>query len=200
MKSARSVSACLCLAGLLVGAGAAAQPDPGAAPAGRESRYARVGLSGGLSASFVKPDFSVPGFRASDAGGLGVRIGYRSHEHLGFDFLFDWVSPIDVESKIDPRQGEVEMFFLSGMAKLYPFTGSLQPYLGAGLGMLIVRRDLPGLSRTGAPLAGRFGGGVDMYVNENVLLNLEAVYVPPFDGVFRDLDFALFQLGLQYRF
>ena len=84
--------------------------------------------------------------------------------------------------------------------RLFPWTGRVQPYAAAAAGLLVGDRDTAsGKSDTDQSAMGRFGGGVDFYLTERVVFEVEAVYVVPFDEL-DDYPHALFGGGLQYRF
>ena len=56
-----------------------------------------------------------------------------------------------------------------------------------------------GVSEMGEDFAARFGGGVDVYLNRNLVFALDTSYVLP-TGDVDGLDHVAFSLGLQYRF
>ena len=87
-------------------------------------------------------------------------------------------------------------------------TGRYQPYLLVGAGVMTADttlRDTVGLppSATGTEsdeaFVMRFGGGIDLYATENVVVTLEADYVYPF-GSLDDLRYVTIGWGVQYRF
>lgn len=194
-----------CLTLLLLAAPAAAQ-DAGepAADDAPPSVYARNGVYIGMGAHYAAEDFSGVGRSVDDSWGLGGRLGYRSHPNLSFDFVFDWVEGFDVSS---PNSGDVEAYLATGNARVHLLTGRFQPYLNVGFGMLIMDVGARGVTGRGdgkseeQAVAGRFGGGLEIYATENAVLNLEAVYVPPLeDDPIDDLDFALFGVSVLWRF
>jgi hypothetical protein len=52
---------------------------------------------------------------------------------------------------------------------------------------------------SGAAFAIRAGGGVDVYLNERIAINMEATYVVPVTRVTR-LDYLSLGISLQYHF
>ena len=80
---------------------------------------------------------------------------------LAGEIVYDWVAPFDVDLA-GSEVGEVDMNFVSMNARWFPFTGVAQPFLSAGVGLLVVRRDLVGFEETDWVSAGRFGGGLDV--------------------------------------
>jgi opacity protein-like surface antigen len=57
----------------------------------------------------------------------------------------------------------------------------------------------PQASERTVDFALRFGGGVDFYLTENILVSAEASYLMP-TGKLDNLDYYSLGLGLQYRF
>ncbi len=90
--------------------------------------------------------------------------------------------------------------------KAYALTGRYQPYLLAGGGVMTVEvetNDTTGLgtndTETATNIALRFGGGLDFYATERIVLTLGVDYVLPF-GDLEDLDYVSIGWGLRYRF
>jgi len=195
MGASPRASIALILAAVL--AGPALADDPGGATAAGD--YARPHVYAGLGGHYALADFGIPGVRADDGQGLSARVGYRSHPNLGFDLNFDWVSPAALRGASGARIGEVESYVVTGNVKLYPFTGRIQPFLSAGVGLLAIRTESRFGSRTQVPVGGRFGAGVDVYLDRHFALSVEGVYVPPLDSRIDDLPFALVGGNLQYH-
>jgi outer membrane protein W len=85
---------------------------------------------------------------------------------------------------------------------LYPFKGALQPFLLVGVGLTHAEFDDKlglGLSVEDEAFAARFGVGVDIYITERVLMNIDADYVMPTGNV-EDFDYVGVRWGFQYRF
>jgi opacity protein-like surface antigen len=195
MAASRRASIVLALVAVL--AGAALADDPGGTSGAGDG--ARPHVYVGLGGHCALPDFGLPGVRADDGQGLSARVGYRSHPNLGFDLVFDWVSPYALRNPSGARIGEVESHAVTGNVKLYPFTGRIQPYLTAGVGLLAIRSESRFASRTQLPVGGRFGAGVDVYLDPHLALSVEGVYEPPLDSRIDDLPFALVGGNLQYH-
>lgn len=186
--------------GVGVGEEHAAEAGDPAADAEPGSVYAREGPYVGVGGHFAAENFDVArAFAVRDSGGVGARVGYRSHPNLAGEIVYEWISPFDVELA-GRGYGEVEMHFVSMNARWLPLTGRVQPFLSAGVGLLVVERDFVLSDETDTPAAGRFGGGVDLYLSPRLVLSAEAVYVPPFDEPVRELDFVIVGASLAFRF
>jgi hypothetical protein len=55
------------------------------------------------------------------------------------------------------------------------------------------------VNTSGDNFAARFGGGLDFYVDPNIVITLDSSYVLP-TGDAEDLDHVTISLGIQYRF
>ena len=189
----------------LAAAGASAQgTDPYDAP--REVPIERDGsdeLSGfyvGLGGTFSLENFDLPSrFETDNSAGLNARIGYQSNETLAAELVFDWVAPYDVRL-LGNKVGDVEMALIAFNLKFLLADGPIEPFVQAGIGLLIVERNFPGFHRTNLPAAGRFGGGVDFHLGRRVVVSAEAAYVPPFGDATSELDFVLFGGHLRLLF
>ena len=84
---------------------------------------------------------------------------------------------------------------MTGNAKGYPLLGRVQPYGVAGVGLLSFtqKRDAD------LGFVARIGGGVDLYLSEAVVVDLEIVYLLP-AGSLDDYQFTTFTVGIQYRY
>jgi len=171
--------------------------DPDAEPG---SPWAREGPYVAVGGHFAAENFDVArAFSVRDGGGASARIGYRSHPNLAGELVYEWMAPFDVELA-GRDYGEVEMHFVSLNARWLPLTGRVQPFLSAGVGLLVVERDFVLFDETDTPAAGRFGGGVELHLSRRLVLSAEAVYVPPFDEPVQELDFVLVGASLALRF
>jgi hypothetical protein len=174
----------------------------GNSPAGEMNRHlASLGYAG----TDVKLDLD---------GSLGVngQVGYRFHPHFSAEFQFEWLAGFDgdaSESTLAPgsfADVSIEPWVLTGSLKGYLLTGRYQPYLSVGAGIMTVREKLDddtgmGLSNSEryTDATGRFGAGIDFYVNENFLVTAGASYVLP-NGDVSDFDYVSVSWGIGYRF
>ncbi len=171
----------------------------------RNGFYVGVGLAGAAYTE-VKDDLekALPAGISVDVEvppGLDARVGYRFHRRLAGEVQLQWFPKADIEFA-DTKALKLETLTVTANAKGYLLTGRIQPFLlvGAGLMHFDAKDTLGlGLRAKGEGFAARFGGGVDVYLNRNFLLALDAGYVLP-TGDVDGLDYVSFSLGLQYRF
>jgi opacity protein-like surface antigen len=79
--------------------------------------------------------------------------------------------------------------------KLYGLLGRVQPYAVFGIGGLVFD-DKHGPDHG---FVARLGGGLDIYITDNVVFDFEIAYAMP-AGNIDDFQFATFASGLQYRY
>jgi opacity protein-like surface antigen len=156
-----------------------------------------IGLGGG----FAKELFD--NGDAENGGYINARLGYRFLDFLAVEALGEY------EPNFDGRTGEfagadVSTWAGYGNAKVYPtarWTGWVQPYVLAGLGYMWA--DVKGgpifnNDANNGP-AGRFGGGIDMFLTEHVFFTIDGNYLMPWNDA-GELDQWLVGAALQYRF
>ena len=133
--------------------------------------------------------------------GVDVRVGYRFHPRIAGEVQFQWFPKADIKFA-DIKLLELETLSLTANAKGYLLTGRVQPFLlvGAGLMHFDLKDRLGfGPSTKGEDFAARFGGGVDFYLNRNLVFAVDTSYVLP-TGDLDGLDHVSFSFGIQYRF
>jgi outer membrane protein OmpA-like peptidoglycan-associated protein/opacity protein-like surface antigen len=118
-------------------------------------------------------------------------------------------APIIAAADRDVR-ADITVHSIMANGKLYPMTGVIQPYLLAGLGVLIGDTDEKaqgGGSSVEPIFAGRIGGGIDFYLTRSVAWNFDVSYtITPKDfspdGLERDISLTHVPIstGLIYRF
>jgi len=176
-----------------------------------EGNYARSGWylgAGGVGASFrgaesqLESAFSVANADVDNSLGFNLSAGYRGHEHLAVEVAFELMDDTDVDLS-GGETSSIDSWSLMAYTKPYLMTGQIQPFVLAGLGIMQVRvSDPPGLSIDGpsaTEFAVRFGGGVDFYATEHVVIAVGANYVLP-TGDIKDFDYLAIEWGLKYRF
>ena len=155
-----------------------------------------------------------------DAFGFTGRVGYRCHPYISTELQFDWlktfdgaISETDMPMNDTPRNfdTELESLAMTTNFKGHLLTGRYQPFLLMGFGFMRMEsktRDASGGAIMGfAPqareryvrAAARFGGGLDVYITEKILVNAEGSYLMP-TGKLDGMDYYAFNIGLQYRF
>jgi len=145
--------------------------------------------------------------------GMNGRVGYRFHPHFSVELKAEWLNGFDTDvTEVAPVMGpftnmELETWVITGSMKAHLLTGRYQPYLTAGGGVMTVNIDLKDNSNrprlSGAErftdFTFRFGGGIDAYATENILLTVGVDYVLP-QGNVSDYDFVSIGWGIEYRF
>ena len=196
---------CLLVA-LVVGAAAVARAD---SPFGRPGGFASAGIGGAFET--FHGDLDPRGHDVSNAFLVGGRVGSRLNRFASLDLGFDYT--INGFELSNDAASSIEADTLLGFTnlKLYPFSGRIQPYALGGAGFLWARldcRDLGGASMdcgsagfddTEVAFAGRFGGGLDVYLTRNIALSGELAYVMPTQGL-SDMKFLTFGAYLTWRF
>jgi opacity protein-like surface antigen len=146
--------------------------------------------------------------------GMHARVGYRFHENFAAELHYEWLASSEYSANFAGNPGvsaaraqlEITGWTLTADAKGYPLTGELQPYGLIGLGFshidtfetLDVR--LAGFERSFSSdsFAIRLGGGAELYLTPNVLLQIGATYVIlPTQTTF---NYVSTSVGIGYRF
>jgi hypothetical protein len=179
--------------------------------------YSRMGCYLGLAGTVAFPLGSEDAFEGppgvsadvDDSLGLHARGGCRG-KWAGGEVHFEWLDGFDVEA--DGLDVKIGGWALTVDGKLYPLAGlesklpalarRFQPFATIGFGYLTF--DLPplppGVLEDDWDFAGRFGGGLDVYVTRNVVINVDATYVLPVSSPLDDLDYVSVGWGLLFRF
>lgn len=198
----------LVLVGLVLARAAGAQQaDAEASPPDTARTGAYVGLAGGVSfltrAEDELEDATGIPFDVDPSGTLHARVGYRLHPHFAAEVHFEWLSEFDIEVPgLGRRVATLDGWALGADAKGYVLTGRVQPFLLVGLGALHaeLEDDLGlGVSVEETGFAARFGGGLDVYATDHVVLGLDLSYLLP-TGDVEELDTVSLGFGVQYRF
>lgn len=136
---------------------------------------------------------------ADEAWGYEVRAGRRINDMFAVEAEWEHpVSDFDDSTKADGfgrLRGDVEVFNVTANGKLYPITGTFQPYalVGAGYG----QADLPHDDNGG--FVARFGIGLDILATDNFGIATEVGYVLG-TGSLSDYDQIPISLGVFYNF
>jgi len=138
--------------------------------------------------------------------GLNAALGYRFLPWLAAEFNYEGVKGYDIKLG-GSKAFRMDSHTLTANARFYLPFGRWQPYLLAGVGM--AHYDLhQNFKVEGGTInvGGRLGGGLDVYLTENILLNAGVsvlltgfeIEVPGrnVDG----LHYVSTQLGAAYRF
>ena len=203
--SSRVRFVCLLVA-LVLGAAAVARAD---SPFGRPGSFASAGVGGAFET--FHGDLDPRGHDVSNAFLVGGRVGSRLNRFASLDLGFDYtVTGFELSND---SASSIEADTLLGFTnlKLYPFSGRFQPYALGGAGFLWASLDCKdpggasmdcsgaGFNDTEVAFAGRFGGGLDVYLTRHVALSGELAYVMPTGGL-SDMNFLTFGAYLTFRF
>jgi opacity protein-like surface antigen len=189
--------------------------------------YARTGFYAGLSGTF-SPDPYDNGSEleddlddglelyTTDTWGLSGRGGYRLHPNAAVEVQIEVLTGkhadgVDGRISVASDSSEIAEFSLrpvvyTANAKGYLLTESIQPFALVGVGVMTGKLrvsslvDLsPSETQRETGLVTRFGGGVDFYMTEELVLSVGADYVLPFDDV-EAFDYISLNAGLLFRF
>jgi opacity protein-like surface antigen len=167
--------------------------------------FAREGVFFGVEALFALENFDTDplidngnsplDISADDAGGFAIRAGYRIHAVFAAELLFQYWSGFEVKERTSGFDDSFDGWSLMANSKLYPLGGRIQPYAVMGIGALV----FTGKEGDDAGFAARMGGGIDFYVSDRFVIDLEMAYMFP-TGSIADFQFATFGAGVQYRY
>jgi opacity protein-like surface antigen len=169
--------------------------------------YAADTSEGDLESALRKERAAPVNFSLKDSFGFKSQAGYRCHPRFSAEVDVEWLDGFD-GSAFENGAGKVatidfEPVVVTTNLKAYALTGRYQPYALVGGGMMTVKvktKDALGTdTETATNVAMRFGGGLDFYATEHVVLTLGVDYVLPF-GDLEDLDYVSIGWGLRYRF
>ncbi len=192
----------------------------------QEEDFARSGFYAGINAAgtaYVEVDSDAraglvaigyaPDPDSEEPPGVGARVGYRFHPNLAGEAQLQWFSHAktdftgyftgDPETELrDVPVLRIETLSFTGNAKAYLPIGRFHPFALVGAGILdysVEDKIGIGMEADGVAFVGRFGGGLDVYFNEHVVLVLDSSYMIPTGGASR-LEQIQVSVGLNYRF
>jgi opacity protein-like surface antigen len=205
---------------------------PAAALAGDDDKdFSRpgwyVGVGGAYGVNFfedmIEDAAKKEGFKISlkDTGGVNARGGYRFASWFALEGMYEWMDNFKIEvdgiisappdllgATVDYRTHTVTVH-----AKFLLPTWRLHPYLYLGIGGQYYDLNADGefakqgfdFSESGWAFAGRPGLGLDAYITENILVNVDVSGVLAVTSVstipeLGDFFYMTVGAGLQYRF
>jgi hypothetical protein len=181
----------------------AAMAVAGATGAWAEDEFNRRGAFVGAGGSYEVEAFQ-NGTRTGDFGnslGFNVRGGYRVNDYFAAEGIYEYADDFGSDRTFSNEKLQTNLF--TGNGKLIVPLGRFQPFLEAGLGFLDANRsgrtEGEKLADHGFNLAGRVGGGMDLWATRNVSLFLDASYVIPMKEI-ADLQYFSFGWGARYNF
>jgi len=147
-------------------------------------------------------------FSLKNSFGFKGQAGYRCHPRFSAEAEVEWLDGFDgtafLGSLGETVSIDLEPLVITTNLKGYVLTGRYQPFVLIGGGGMIIEtkfEDQAGLSAkdTLRGIVIRFGGGVDFYATDQVVLTLGLDYLMPF-GEVEDFDYVSIGWGLRYRF
>ena len=138
---------------------------------------------------------SSTGNSADNSLGFDIRAGIRSNPWFAVEVHFDFMPDMNATG----RGGSAWATTVN--ARVYPLTdmiagGQVQPYALVGLGASSFRTS----RGREIGFATRWGGGVDYYLTDEVVLTVGASYVWSLGTPVKDMNYVSLSWGAMYRF
>jgi opacity protein-like surface antigen len=173
---------------------------------GRPGWYLGVGAGGAwdILASAIE-DATVGAVELSPTGSFNARGGYRATSWFAFELMYEGIYNLPADLFGDNASNSTTHSFLGNFKFIVP-TWRIQPYLMVGPGGQLSEFRLGGKDTSNFDFALRLALGIDGYITEHWLINVE---VAPSAGFVdwgdipseaTDNVMVTFGLGLQYRF
>jgi opacity protein-like surface antigen len=140
-------------------------------------------------------DFDDADLSVSDSRGAAATIGVRMGSRFALELVGERYDDLDFDLTLGgvERSGELEVWTALLMGKLFLHTGRIQPYLTAGAGYVRGRAEVDDIDEVGHAALGRAGLGLELYLNEHLVLGVGGAYSR---GISDDLeDLAYFTVG-----
>lgn len=154
----------------------------------------------GVGALYGLDNFSNLGASTNGTGGFSLHVGYRFNEWVSSELRVDDFVQFDAHvAGVDV--GEVNGWYLGLDQKVYLLHGRFQPFALAGVGLLTMETSNatgtnPNKTDDGCGL--HFGGGLDIYATNKVVVSTDISYVFGVGDV-SDYGVTVFGLGILYR-
>jgi opacity protein-like surface antigen len=166
-------------------------------PSARNGAY--VGLGGFYAFENFDRDAAIEtqplDISADDGGGIDLHAGYRFHPRFAAELLFQYYFEFVVKEKNSGENDKFDGWSATLNGKAYGLLGAVQPYALVGLGGLFFTEK----QGEDAGFLARLGGGVDLYLTDHIVVEVEVGYALP-AGDLDDFQFVTFGGGIQYRF
>ena len=193
MRSSRLTAGILGLVAILSLAGSTAAQDEEI----EASDFVRDGWYVGAQWNLGMENWNIPTTAVGDSQGLSAYVGWRFLKYGAMDFQYEWQSGFaTTEGSVE---GEANAHVFSVNARAYLPYGRYQPFLLGGLGLFQTSRSAGAAVSAKGDFTVRTGGGVDVYITKNWVLEGSAIYIVPTGGL-NDQRYVSFGVGLQYRF
>jgi opacity protein-like surface antigen len=181
----------------------------------QQDEFNRPGWSVGAGASGL-----ISGFQGAlgrldygNTAGFNVHGGYRFNEFLALDGVYEYGDSFGRSSKVFGKvisgSSSINTNAVTVGPKLILPLGRFQPYLDGGVGFVEasgnvrVTDNVTGVTRSGgangAGFAGRFGGGIDLYLTENWSIYGDNAYTITATGP-SNVYYYSFGVGGRYSF
>jgi opacity protein-like surface antigen len=160
---------------------------------------------------------------ADDSWSINGHGGYRCHPRYSIAFSLEYFGGFDTQwtGVLGTGSDDIDIFAATVDIKGYLLTGRYQPYLLLGGGTMNIQTKVTnptGIGKGPVPGGGRgpiitpivqsrdytdfvfrFGGGIDLYATEHVVVNIGANYLLPL-GEVSGVDLFSVGGGIEYRF
>ena len=144
---------------------------------GRSGPYIGVGASrtANLVEAFLDGTPILENIDVSNSWGVNTRLGYRLTSWFSLEAEYEWLDRMNA-SLGGVNVGSLQMQSATANLRLIAPLGRFQPYFLLGAGAIFLNVDTPfnTLQVDHSAFAGRVGLGLDVYLTENVLLNVGA--------------------------
>jgi opacity protein-like surface antigen len=133
-----------------------------------------------------------------------AHVGWRFHPHAAVDIGFEFNTGFD--GSYGGIDADLETYLTTIGMKIYALKGRIQPFLHPSIGVMVAKLDVdaPGLDvpfpdqKTTPGL--RLGGGVDVYITENLFVSISAYYVLALDKEVEDVQYVPVSGAIGWRF
>lgn len=148
---------------------------------------------------------------ADDSWSINGHGGYRCHPRYSIAFSLEYFGGFDTQwtGVLGTGSDDIDIFAATVDIKGYLLTGRYQPFLLLGGGTMTVQTKVTNptgiggspvvQSRDYTDFVFRFGGGIDLYATEHVVVNIGANYLLPL-GEVSGVDMFTVGAGIEYRF
>lgn len=128
--------------------------------------------------------------------GFNIRLGLRAARHFGLEVLYEQVLNFDISNSATREAAKGWFWSLNAKGFLWN-DKRLQPYAMVGVGAMSIDPRVID-RRTG--FAMRFAGGIDYYVTEHIVWDLEGGYALGTGTQVENYSYGVFTTGLAYKF
>ncbi len=160
--------------------------------------YSRPGFYAGIGGLYAIEDFdNTSGFEFENGPGFNFRLGYRMHPNMAVEAMGERVDAFDLKGFSGV---EINTWVDTLNGKNFALTERFQPYGLLGIGAMRAEAKVSGFgSVDDTDLVFRYGVGIDSYLTDTWVVNLEISYVRP-TGDVDDINYISLGGGIQYRF